>query len=289
MRLTRRMASGSGAEIVLDGLDIDDDIGPTDLTALPPEFFTPLDSFDAVRHLLENLPDEDGLNGRFLSEQTKQTQTVLDAINSQLSARVMRSYGAFVHGMAQVQQLESDLVLTAMLCRSSRRHLSRVQGGMVVGGLQLLNRLRRRYQMEQLTLRLGKLGKLAEGVAALDKTLKERGKPELLPRAAELAKECRGYTGVLEGLAMRKSVVPRIDRAEERLWTLVQKTMEKACTGFDAPSYDAAVTAAITLSKVGADLARIWRAIEGARAAAAAAARALVAPLSPRPQARPSL
>jgi hypothetical protein len=35
--------------------------------------------------------------------------------------------------------------------------------------------------------------------------------------------------------------------------------MEKACTGFDAPSYDAAVTAAITLSKVGADLARIWR------------------------------
>eukprot|EP00900_Chrysochromulina_parva_P005119 jgi/Chrpa1/14608/Chrysochromulina_OHIO_Genome00023056-RA len=245
------MASGSGAEIVLDGLDIDDDIGPTDLTALPPEFFTPLDSFDAVRHLLENLPDEDGLNGRFLSEQTKQTQTVLDAINSQLSARVMRSYGAFVHGMAQVQQLESDLVLTAMLCRSSRRHLSRVQGGMVVGGLQLLNRLRRRYQMEQLTLRLGKLGKLAEGVAALDKTLKERGKPELLPRAAELAKECRGYTGVLEGLAMRKSVVPRIDRAEERLWTLVQKTMEKACTGFDAPSYDAAVTAAITLSKVG--------------------------------------
>jgi predicted naringenin-chalcone synthase len=88
---------------------------------------------------------------------------------------------------------------------------------------------------------------------------------------------------------MRKSVVPRIDRAEERLWTLVQKTMEKACTGFDAPSYDAAVTAAITLSKVGADLARIWRAIEGARAAAAAAERALVAPLSPRPQARPSL
>ena len=260
------MASGSGAEIVLDGIDIDDDIGPTDLTALPPEFFTPLDSFDAVRHLLENLPDEDGLNGRFLSEQTKQTQTVLDAINSQLSARVMRSYGAFVHGMAQVQQLESDLVLTAMLCRSSRRHLSRVQGGMVVGGLQLLNRLRRRYQMEQLTLRLGKLGKLAEGVAALDKTLKERGKPELLPRAAELAKECRGYTGVLEGLAMRKSVVPRIDRAEERLWTLVQKTLEKACTGFDAPAYDAAVTAAITLSKVGADPARIWRAIASSSA-----------------------
>ena len=56
---------------------------------------------------------------------------VLDAINLQLSARVMRSYGAFVHGMAQVQQLESDLVLTAILCRSARRHLGKVQGGFV--------------------------------------------------------------------------------------------------------------------------------------------------------------
>ena len=71
-------------------------------------------------------------------------QAVLDAINSQLSARVMRSYGAFVHGMAQVQQLESDLVLTAILCRSARRHLGKVQGGFVHGGLRLLNRLRRR-------------------------------------------------------------------------------------------------------------------------------------------------
>ena len=105
------------------------------VAALPPEFFMPLEQFDSVHHTLANLPD-DGLDAGYLAAQTAQTQVVLDAINSQLSARVMRSYGAFVHGMAQVQQLESDMVHTAILCRSSRRHLGRVQSGAVVGGLR---------------------------------------------------------------------------------------------------------------------------------------------------------
>ena len=101
------------------------------VSQLPVEFFTPLDSFDAVAHLLENLPERDQMTLPFLVTQMEQTQTVLDAINTQLSARVMRSYGAFVHGMSQVQQLESDLAHSAILCRSARRHLGRVQGGVV--------------------------------------------------------------------------------------------------------------------------------------------------------------
>merc|ERR1712185_883264 len=107
----------------------------------------------------------------YLGEQASQTQVVLDAINSQLSARVMRSYGAFVHGMAQVQQLESDLVLTAILCRSARRHLGKVQGGFVHGGLRLLCRLRRRRVMEKLAMTLTTLGGLNDGIHTLEKML----------------------------------------------------------------------------------------------------------------------
>ena len=51
--------------------------------------------------MLESLPDR--LGEAFVQGQIDQTQLVLDSINSQLSARVMRSYGAFVHGMAQVR------------------------------------------------------------------------------------------------------------------------------------------------------------------------------------------
>ena len=81
---------------------------------LPPQFFE--ESFDPVEHLLLNLP---GLQEELLEREQQTTRSVLGAINSRLSARVMRSYGAFVHGMAQVQQLESDLIITAILCRSA--------------------------------------------------------------------------------------------------------------------------------------------------------------------------
>ena len=59
-----------------------------------------MDRFDAVHHMLESLPERVG--EAFVQGQIVQTQDVLNSINSQLSARVMRSYGAFVHGMAQV-------------------------------------------------------------------------------------------------------------------------------------------------------------------------------------------
>jgi len=78
------MADGAGVELATEDMQLamtvdDDDESPNDLTALPPEFFTPVDEFDAVRHLLENLPDEEGLSSEFLAAQTAQTQTVLDA------------------------------------------------------------------------------------------------------------------------------------------------------------------------------------------------------------------
>ena len=60
-----------------------------------------MDRFDAVHHMLESLPERVG--EAFVQGQIVQTQDVLNSINSQLSARVMRSYGAFVHGMAQVR------------------------------------------------------------------------------------------------------------------------------------------------------------------------------------------
>lgn len=154
---------------------------------LPPEFFLPLDAFDAVRHTLHSLPEEDGLAAPFLAVQTAQTQVVLDAINSQLSTRVMRSYGAFVHGMAQVQQLESDLVLTAILCRSARRHLSRVQGSLVHGGLGLLAKLRRRRVMERLVVTLHTLAALSDGLGTLERLLKPPSNVGQLPYARSAA------------------------------------------------------------------------------------------------------
>ena len=148
---------------------------------LPPQFFD--ESFDPVEHLLLNLP---GLQEELLEREQQTTRSVLGAINSRLSARVMRSYGAFVHGMAQVQQLESDLIITAILCRSARRHLSRVQGGMVEGGLHVLCRLRRLRGLAQIRRLAGALQGLGAGCARVGAKLEQ---PSSSMRLAEVAKE----------------------------------------------------------------------------------------------------
>jgi hypothetical protein len=99
-------------------------------TPSPQEYFTPPGSFDAVQHMLECLPPD--VDEAFICRQAAQTTRVLEAVNAKLSARVMRSYGAFVHGMAQVQQLKSDLTLTAIQVRaggSEGRPASRAEVG----------------------------------------------------------------------------------------------------------------------------------------------------------------
>ena len=91
-------------------------VEPHPVSRLPPQYFQPPDAFDAVHHMLESLPEQ--LSEAYVQGQIQQTQVVLDSINSQLSARVMRSYGAFVHGMAQVPRLASARAACCAACAS---------------------------------------------------------------------------------------------------------------------------------------------------------------------------
>ena len=170
-----------------------------------------MDRFDAVHHMLESLPERVG--EAFVQGQIMQTQDVLNSINSQLSARVMRSYGAFVHGMAQVrttspplhrptaslttaihgiaqvQQLERDLMASAILCRAARRHLGLVQDGMVVGSLHVLSQLKRKANLAQLIDQLGALRSLAEDCVTVQAAVQPHAPAAELPVAALLLVE----------------------------------------------------------------------------------------------------
>ena len=209
-----------------------------------------MDDFDAVHHTLANLPADEGLSPAYLTAQTGETQIVLDAINSQLSARVMRSYGAFVHGMAQVQQLESDLVLTAILCRSARRHLGRVQGSLVHGGIRLLSTLRRRRVLESLVATLKTLSALSDGINMVDRLLKPPSGITALPAAAKLLLQCEAWAAKLDGFHIVRTVQPRLRKAGERLNATMFKALQAVCVCFDSEQYGAALAAAIVLGKV---------------------------------------
>ena len=181
-------SSSSGTHVA--GADADTSSSKAEshpVSRLPPQYFQPPDAFDAVHHMLESLPEQ--LGEAFVQGQIQHTQGVLDLINSQLSARVMRSYGAFVHGMAQVQQLERDLMASAILCRSARRHLGLVQDGMVVGSLHVLSQLKRKANLAQLIDQLGALRSLAEDCVTVQAAVQPHAPAAELPVAALLLVE----------------------------------------------------------------------------------------------------
>lgn len=214
------------------------------------QYFLPLESFDAVRHLLENLPT-DGLTKPYLASQTSQTQVILDAINSQLSVRVMRSYGTFVHGMAKVQQLESDLVFASILCRSARRQLAKVQGIMVIGGLQLLNCLRRRQLMTSLAQLLCRLTDFSVSVGMLESLLRPQSSGVAsLPEAARCQARCEQFMWQLNALNVSKSLVSYFQAASEKLSASLRGTLLATCAEFSDVAYDSALSACIILGTV---------------------------------------
>jgi len=224
---------------------------------LAQEFFTPPDSFDAVQHMLECLPDE--VSEAFIESQAAQTQLVLEAVNSKLSARVMRSYGAFVHGMAQVQQLKSDLTLTAIQCRSARKHLGRVRTETVEPGLTILAKLRRKRALAGLL-------RMVVGVKALQSDSLEvasrlraaaaggKGKPpppqlDLL-RCAELQRSCERRLASLSRLKPVKRMEARVANAAEALHDAMHAELRRASAEFDEATYAAAIGCALELDRI---------------------------------------
>ena len=70
-----------------------------------------LDEYDAVSQMLQELPTEG--EEAYVTSLTARRKRELEAINSQLSDRVIKNYDAFVGGMMQIQELVRD---TRILC-----------------------------------------------------------------------------------------------------------------------------------------------------------------------------
>ena len=218
------------------------------VSRLPAEFFSPPESFDAVSHMLDSLPDQ--LTEQFLEAQISQTQVVLDSISSQLSARVMRSYGAFVHGMSQVQQIESDLTMSAILCRTARRQMGRVQDGMVSGSLQVLAKLKRKSTLDKLAKLLGDLSAVRDDCAKVQAAVQPDAPARELPVAAALLIDSERRLTKLRKLKQVKRLGPKLADASARLQGRMHEVLRRTCAEFDAKAYGAAVEAALLLERL---------------------------------------
>ncbi|KAL8130099.1 hypothetical protein V2J09_019254 [Rumex salicifolius] len=88
----------------------------------PDEFFFK-EEFDAIRHDLEHIPEEDN-ELEYLENTATLRLAQLDKITECLSHHVMEHHEEMVRGLHLVKELERDLKIATIICMNGRRHLT---------------------------------------------------------------------------------------------------------------------------------------------------------------------
>ncbi|CAH8361226.1 unnamed protein product [Eruca vesicaria subsp. sativa] len=81
------------------------------------------EDFDPVRHILENVPD-DQTDLAFFEKQATLRLVQLDRVAEDLSHHVMEHHQVMVKGMNLVRELEKDLKVANVICKNGRRNLT---------------------------------------------------------------------------------------------------------------------------------------------------------------------
>ncbi|KAJ4874155.1 hypothetical protein Rs2_44000 [Raphanus sativus] len=82
------------------------------------------EDFDPVRHILENVPDEDQSELAYFEKQATLRLVQLDRVAESLSHHVMEHHEVMVKGMNLVRELEKDLKIANVICKNGRRNLT---------------------------------------------------------------------------------------------------------------------------------------------------------------------
>ncbi|KAJ4903130.1 hypothetical protein Rs2_17081 [Raphanus sativus] len=81
------------------------------------------EDFDPVRHILENIPDDQSELAYFEKQATLRL-VQLDSVAEDLSHHVMEHHEVMVKGMNLVRELEKDLKVANVICKNGRRNLT---------------------------------------------------------------------------------------------------------------------------------------------------------------------
>ncbi|XP_048631858.1 syndetin isoform X1 [Brassica napus] len=94
---------------------------PQDVEELEQGFYE--EDFDPVRHILENVPDDQS-DLAYFEKQATLRLVQLDRVAESLSHHVMEHHEVMVKGMNLVRELEKDLKIANVICKNGRRNLT---------------------------------------------------------------------------------------------------------------------------------------------------------------------
>lgn len=158
------------------------------------------------------------LDAAWLEAEAARLQAQLDVVETQLTAGVRRSYGAFVGAMAQVHSLEQTTGTTLGALRATRAHAAALERELVVPALRLLRYTRRRGRLGAAGALLRELGRLEEELAEAQARAGREDYAAALQLLAQIV-----ASGKRVPLAAAKALVARAKQQRDGVVALLQE------------------------------------------------------------------
>lgn len=177
-------------------------------------------------------------NLKAIEERIVEYSSVSEAINLQLSARVMQNYNDFVSGMQMVQSVETELSLIGVLIKNGRRKLQIHDQGILRGSMQITRQQRRRERLKELLSLLDDLQSVVEIHARLCESIDDDRFAEAIVqhsvlRDALASAEYRRFPGVV---GLQQSMANNLTLVQQKLSDRLRVSAVSA--DFDAEKYE---------------------------------------------------
>eukprot|EP00435_Cladocopium_sp_Y103_P040851 s1308_g11.t1 len=177
-------------------------------------------------------------NLKAIEERIVEYSSVSEAINLQLSARVMQNYNDFVSGMQMVQSVETELSLIGVLIKNGRRKLQIHDQGILRGSMQITRQHRRRERLKELLSLLDDLQSVVEIHARLCESIDDDRFAEAIVqhsvlRDALASAEYRRFPGVV---GLQQSMANNLTLVQQKLSDRLRVSAVSA--DFDAEKYE---------------------------------------------------
>eukprot|EP00434_Breviolum_minutum_P023815 symbB.v1.2.021008.t1/scaffold1777.1/size101761/3 len=187
-------------------------------------------------------------NLKAIEERIDEYSSVSEAINVQLSARVMQNYNDFVSGMQMVQSVETELSLIGVLIKNGRRKLQIHDQGILRGSMQITRQHRRRQRLKELLSLLEDLQSVVEIDARLQQSIDEDHFAEAIIQHSVLrdtlaSAEYRRFPGVV---GLQQSMANNLTLVQQKLSERLRVSAVSA--DFDAEKYEEVLKAYSLLS-----------------------------------------
>ncbi|KAL6067947.1 hypothetical protein QOT17_008433 [Balamuthia mandrillaris] len=222
------------------------------LSSLDPCFYE--ESFDPMDHLFKKTVPED-MDEAWLRSEIERTRELQNVVDSALSARVLKSYGAFVQGMNQIQQLGLDLHMTAFLCKKARQQLASAKEDLTKSGLTLLGYQRRIQVIETVLNHLISIRSILYMETQLLEALEQGDFPAAIQKCMDAKKRAQAHSQ----FAAVHALSARLQEHYINLQKKLHQSLLDQCSQFQEGAYERALVGYRLLSKTHRVLEKLQR------------------------------